>query len=144
MFYYNHYYNQTQLSHDLNREFYSTGYETKRARPYSFGLGKRYSEDDNSEEKRARMYDFGPGKRPHLYSFGLGKRARSYNFGLGKRLSRQFNFGLGKRERDMHRFSFGLGKRSAEIAFDDNDNYYDVQINCGFYENLCGIGSDVV
>ncbi|XP_045453553.1 allatostatin-A [Melitaea cinxia] len=102
------------------------GYETKRARPYSFGLGKRYSEDENSDEKRARMYDFGLGKRPHLYSFGLGKRARSYDFGLGKRLSSKFNFGLGKRERDMHRFSFGLGKRSAEIPFDDNDNYYDV------------------
>ncbi|CAH2088375.1 unnamed protein product [Euphydryas editha] len=126
---------EQQFPNDLDQQAFdevidqyddTPGYEIKRARPYSFGLGKRYSEDDNSEEKRARMYDFGLGKRPHLYSFGLGKRARSYNFGLGKRLSSKFNFGLGKRERDMHRFSFGLGKRSAEIPFDDNDNYYDV------------------
>lgn len=102
-----------------------TVYEEKRARPYSFGLGKRF--DDDVDEKRARMYDFGLGKRLPLYNFGLGKRARSYNFGLGKRLSSKFNFGLGKRQRDMHRFNFGLGKRSAEDpSIDDSDNYYEV------------------
>lgn len=102
-----------------------TAYE-KRARPYSFGLGKRFDDEEQSEEKRARLYDFGLGKRLPLYNFGLGKRARSYSFGLGKRLSSKFNFGLGKRERDMHRFNFGLGKRSSEDLFDDSDNYYEV------------------
>ncbi|NP_001037036.1 allatostatin A preprohormone precursor [Bombyx mori] len=87
-----------------------TGYVEKRARPYSFGLGKRFAEEP-AEDKRARMY-----------SFGLGKRARSYSFGLGKRLSSKFNFGLGKRQRDMHRFSFGLGKRSED---DTSENYID-------------------
>lgn len=104
----------------------SSGYnQVKRARPYSFGLGKRASEDEQelSEDKRAR-YDFGLGKRLPLYNFGLGKRARSYSFGLGKRLSK-FNFGLGKRQRDLHRFSFGLGKRSGDDV-DESDNYYDV------------------
>ncbi|KAG6458755.1 hypothetical protein O3G_MSEX011038 [Manduca sexta] len=109
------------------------GYEVKRARPYSFGLGKRLAEDETSEEKRARMYDFGLGKRLPMYNFGLGKRAKSYNFGLGKRLSSKFNFGLGKRERDMNRFRFGLGKRSEgelpaapAAAPADTDNYFDI------------------
>lgn len=121
------YFEWTLFISKLNK-FYilHTGYE-KRARPYSFGLGKRFADDETSEEKRARAYDFGLGKRLPMYNFGLGKRARSYNFGLGKRLSSKFNFGLGKRERDMHRFSFGLGKRSADDAsVEDSDNYFDV------------------
>lgn len=106
--------------------FYFSGYE-KRARPYSFGLGKRFAEDETPEKKyRPSMYDFGLGKRLPLYNFGLGKRARAYDFGLGKRLSSKFNFGLGKRQRDMHRFSFGLGKRSAEDASaEDSENYFE-------------------
>ncbi|KOB68136.1 Statin [Operophtera brumata] len=107
---------------------FGLGYDQiKRARPYSFGLGKRFSEGETSEDKRARMYDFGLGKRMPLYNFGLGKRARSYSFGLGKRLGSKFNFGLGKRQRDLHRFSFGLGKRSGDDAsVEESDNYFDV------------------
>ncbi|GBP05192.1 Helicostatins [Eumeta japonica] len=69
-------------------------YVEKRARPYSFGLGKRYFDDD--------AYD---------------KRARIYDFGLGKRSIQRLKFNQ-KRERD-NRYNFGLGKRSIDSEITD-------------------------
>lgn len=39
--------------------------DEKRARPYSFGLGKRLAmlEDDDQTQKRGKEYNFGLGKR---------------------------------------------------------------------------------
>ncbi|XP_012255076.1 allatostatins [Athalia rosae] len=147
--------------------------EYKRLPIYNFGLGKRWSISGGSntvdEDKRARLYSFGLGKRARPYSFGLGKRAddssastlsspssssfgfrgqpdleelsrdpledylekrsrQLYSFGLGKRMAgdergdygQRFNFGLGKRPSEDygHRYKFGLGKRRLLV----NDN----------------------
>lgn len=48
-------------------------------RQYSFGLGKRESDDETSVGSFSRQY------RKPSYSFGLGKRRQMYSFGLGKR-----------------------------------------------------------
>lgn len=104
----------------------TSGAEEKRARPYSFGLGKRFRQSPDSEEYISKRYNFGLGKRAapsKMYSFGLGKRtipSKMYSFGLGKRAvpNHMYNFGLGKRERDLNRFNFGLGKRAADYLTD--------------------------
>lgn len=47
------------------------------------------------ESKRSRPYSFGLGKRARGYDFGLGKKRSSEE--LDKRLPNRYNFGLGRR-----------------------------------------------
>lgn len=147
-----------ELSGSPSKRAYTYVSEYKRLPIYNFGLGKRWGSGTVDEDKRARLYSFGLGKRARPYSFGLGKRAgdsssyivrgddyeemsqepvedylekrsRLYSFGLGKRLSgdergdfgQRFNFGLGKRaDEDFgHRYKFGLGKRRLMVDEDE-------------------------
>ncbi|XP_015513309.2 uncharacterized protein LOC107219565 [Neodiprion lecontei] len=125
------------------KRVYSYVSEYKRLPIYNFGLGKRWSTSGVvPEDKRARLYSFGLGKRARPYSFGLGKRGESYGnqvrmeddyeeelrepldeFLQDKR-SRLYSFGLGKRTAGAEergdfgqRFNFGLGKRPSEAEF---------------------------
>lgn len=87
----------------------------KRSRPYSFGLGKRDSENDLDLEADYNAIA-GKQRRPS-YIFGLGKRETPGDMKSRQRLW-PYTFGLGKREtsgasvrRADKGYNFGLGKR---------------------------------
>ncbi|XP_015605575.1 allatostatins [Cephus cinctus] len=137
--------NDLGLDESPEKRAYTYVSQYKRLPLYNFGIGKRWSPEalgDTIENKRARLYSFGLGKRARPFSFGLGKRGlimqqelpnvnvpkrpgelmedkrngRMYSFGLGKRLANNDNELDNKRgsESLRQRYMFGLGKRVNE------------------------------
>lgn len=98
---------------------------SKRAAPYSFGLGKRADEEtedvvlpDDEDDGPLTLEDLLEDEdllavrpvRAKQYGFGLGKRAGSQYSENAKRGPRQ-QYGLGLGRRSMQ-YNFGIGKRS--------------------------------
>ncbi|KAG5326347.1 ALLSA protein, partial [Acromyrmex heyeri] len=98
--------------------------EYKRLPLYTFGIGKRWI--DNNEDKRSRQFSFGIGKRLRNYDFGIGKRNNEYyplNLdyflvdNMGEYQSHEDNSNdFMENKRGNHQFGFGIGKRVWKLA----------------------------
>ncbi|KYM93909.1 PREDICTED: allatostatin A-like [Cyphomyrmex costatus] len=98
--------------------------EYKRLPLYTFGIGKRWI--DNNEDKRTRQFSFGIGKRLRNYGFGIGKRNNEYHplnldyfpiDDMGKYQSPEDNTNdFIEDKRGNHQYGFGIGKRVWKLA----------------------------
>ncbi|EGI57352.1 PREDICTED: allatostatins [Acromyrmex echinatior] len=96
--------------------------EYKRLPLYTFGIGKRWI--DNNEDKRSRQFSFGIGKRLRNYDFGIGKRNNEYHplnldyfDNMGDYQSHEDNSNdFMENKRSNHQFGFGIGKRVWKLA----------------------------